>query len=37
MLKGPFFFSPGVAGVSGKAILMGSEEREWLPNHSSVS
>ena len=37
MLKGLYFIRHGLRGVSGKAILMGSEGRGLLPNHSSAS
>ena len=36
MPKGPYFMRQGLRGVSGKAILMGSQGRGWLPNYSSV-
>ena len=35
--EGAVFYPPGVAGVNGKAILMGSQGRGWLPNRSSAS
>ena len=37
MLKGPYFIRHGLRGVSGKAILMGSEGRGLLRNHSIAS
>ena len=37
MLRMPFFFRQVLRGVSGKAILMGSQGRGLLPNHSSAS
>ena len=37
MLKGPYVIRQGLRGVSGKAILMGSQGRGWLPNHLSAS
>ena len=37
MLEVPYFIRQGLRGVSGKAILMGSQRRGWLPNHWSAS
>ena len=37
MLEVPYFIPQGLRRVGGKAILMGSLGRGWLPNHSSAS
>ena len=36
MPKGPYFICHVLRGVSGKAILMGSQGRGLLPNQSSA-
>ena len=36
MLKGPYFIRQGLQGMTGKAILMGTQERGLLRNNSSA-